>query len=341
MTPFSSVLSATIQNYLTLKRALGRQYSNEEHALAHLDRFLAAPRVDLVAETFAAWCLTLQHLASVTRRGRMRVVRNLCLYRRRGEPGCFVPMPPARSSTVNALLRWYRRRTRRAGEAALPGRLHGARLDRLDRLLPPVRRSEGPIPTPSGAIGTASCSCCASSQPRRNGPSSSWTWTTSAPSRSSRFSTTWSSTGATECHPQCAPRRGPRVLPVLRPGVPRTTRTLSTRPRRPVQANRQPPRGVPRARGDRGHPRRRPSRHRRRPPRLRAPRHHVQHRRAGPGNRRPVRGRPALGHARAGPSARQGAKGTSLPVVAPDRRPAACPACRTRPRAAIRRDSLP
>ena len=26
---------------------------------------------------------------------------------------------------------------------------------------------------------------------------------------------------------------------------PRTTRTLSTRPRRPVQANRQPPRGVP------------------------------------------------------------------------------------------------
>ena len=91
MTTFSSVLSDTIRSYLTLKRALGRQYSNEEHVLAHLDRFLAARRVDLTAETFAAWCLTLQHLASVTRRGRMRVVRNLCLYRRRGEPGCFIP----------------------------------------------------------------------------------------------------------------------------------------------------------------------------------------------------------------------------------------------------------
>ena len=91
MTTFSSVLSATIGSYLTLKRALGRQYAAEEWVLAHLDRFLAARRVDLVAETFAAWCLTLQHLATSTRRGRMRIVRNLCLYRRRGEPGCFVP----------------------------------------------------------------------------------------------------------------------------------------------------------------------------------------------------------------------------------------------------------
>ena len=91
MTSLNSVLSDTIRRYLTLKRALGRQYFNEERVLAHLDRFLAARRVDLVAESFAAWCLTLQHLASRVRRGRMRVVRNLCRYRRRGEPGCFVP----------------------------------------------------------------------------------------------------------------------------------------------------------------------------------------------------------------------------------------------------------
>ena len=91
MTTFSSVLSDTIRSYLTLKRALGRQYAAEEWVLGHLDRFLAASGVDLVAETFAAWCLTLQHLASGTRRARMRIVRNLCLYRRRGEPGCFIP----------------------------------------------------------------------------------------------------------------------------------------------------------------------------------------------------------------------------------------------------------
>ena len=60
MTPFSSGLSATIRSYLTLKRALGRQYAAEEWALAHMDRFLAARPVDLIAETFAAWCLTLR-----------------------------------------------------------------------------------------------------------------------------------------------------------------------------------------------------------------------------------------------------------------------------------------
>ncbi len=91
MTTFRSVLSVTIGSYLTLKRALGRQYAAEEWVLAHLDRFLAARHADLVAETFAAWCLTLQHLASGTRRARMRIVRNLCLYRRRSEPGCFLP----------------------------------------------------------------------------------------------------------------------------------------------------------------------------------------------------------------------------------------------------------
>jgi integrase len=88
---FSSVLATTITDYLTLKRALGRQYNGEEWVLARLDRFLAACNADLSAETFAAWCLTLQNLASGVRREHMRHVRNLCLYRRRREPGCFVP----------------------------------------------------------------------------------------------------------------------------------------------------------------------------------------------------------------------------------------------------------
>jgi integrase/recombinase XerD len=46
---------------------------------------------DLTAEAFAGWCLTLQHLASGTRRGRMREVRNFCLYRRRYEATSFIP----------------------------------------------------------------------------------------------------------------------------------------------------------------------------------------------------------------------------------------------------------
>jgi integrase len=88
---FGSVVASTMRSYLTLKRALGRQYAAEERVLARLDRFLASHHADLTAETFAGWCLTLQHLASGNRRGHMRDVRNLCLYRRRREPGCFVP----------------------------------------------------------------------------------------------------------------------------------------------------------------------------------------------------------------------------------------------------------
>lgn len=87
----SSVLAPVIASYLTLKRALGRQYDAERRVLEHVDRFLAARAADLAPETFAGWSITQQHLASGTRRARMRVVRNLCLYRRRREPSCFVP----------------------------------------------------------------------------------------------------------------------------------------------------------------------------------------------------------------------------------------------------------
>src|ERR1700756_4239457 len=91
MKTFSSVLATTMTEYLTLKRALGRQYNREEWVLTRVDRFLGARNTDLSAEMFAAWCVSLQNLASGVRRAHMRDVRNLCLYRRRREPGCFVP----------------------------------------------------------------------------------------------------------------------------------------------------------------------------------------------------------------------------------------------------------
>jgi len=87
----SSVLGPTIQSYLALKRALGREYAMVDRVLTHLDQFLAARHADVSPETFAEWCLTFQHLASGNRRNHMREVRNLCLYRRRREPSCFVP----------------------------------------------------------------------------------------------------------------------------------------------------------------------------------------------------------------------------------------------------------
>jgi integrase/recombinase XerD len=90
---FASEISQSIARFVALKEALGRKYAVEGAILRHLDAFLAATRADLDAENFAAWCLTYKHLTSGVRRKWMRVVRNLCLYRRRTEPSCFVPDP--------------------------------------------------------------------------------------------------------------------------------------------------------------------------------------------------------------------------------------------------------
>jgi integrase/recombinase XerD len=90
---FASSLGPVITRYLALKRALGREYRREGDIFAALDRFLADRQADLTAATFATWCPTFARLAPQVRRGWMRVVRNLCLYRQRGEPTCFVPDP--------------------------------------------------------------------------------------------------------------------------------------------------------------------------------------------------------------------------------------------------------
>lgn len=88
---FSSSVGATITHYLTLKRALGRRYVSEEYILKNLDCFLSRGRTDLDSESFTRWCDTHRHHTSGVRRSWMRVVRNLCLYRRRRKPSCFVP----------------------------------------------------------------------------------------------------------------------------------------------------------------------------------------------------------------------------------------------------------
>lgn len=103
-TPFLSILGPAIARYLALKEALGRRYATERAVLKSVDAFLAGcpDASDLSAETLAGWCHTQQHLTSGVRRSRMRILRNLCLYRRRTEPACFVPdsalFPPIHQS---------------------------------------------------------------------------------------------------------------------------------------------------------------------------------------------------------------------------------------------------
>jgi len=92
--PLRSILGPLIASYLALKQALGRLFTVEKNVLLALDRFLASSvsgSADLTSESFAAWGQSIAHLSSGVRRNHMRIVRNLCLYRRRNEPSCFVP----------------------------------------------------------------------------------------------------------------------------------------------------------------------------------------------------------------------------------------------------------
>lgn len=88
---FSSILAPVIVRYLAIKQGLGRQYTSEQRIFEKLDIFLSERNIDLTVESFTEWCHTYQHLASGVRRIWMRNVRNLCLYRNRTEPLCFIP----------------------------------------------------------------------------------------------------------------------------------------------------------------------------------------------------------------------------------------------------------
>jgi integrase/recombinase XerD len=91
---FASPLAPVITRYLSLKTALGRSYGTERQIFRVLDAFLVADHAaDLTPEVFERWCQSQAHLKSGNRRAQMRIVRNLCLYRRRTEPTCFVPDP--------------------------------------------------------------------------------------------------------------------------------------------------------------------------------------------------------------------------------------------------------
>lgn len=84
-------LAMSIEAFVALKRCLGRKYVAEAWVLARFDEFVADAGGDLDAATFAVWAASMGHLRATTRRQRMRIVRSLCLYRERTQPGCFVP----------------------------------------------------------------------------------------------------------------------------------------------------------------------------------------------------------------------------------------------------------
>lgn len=99
MTPHRSRpsrLGRVITRYVGLKTALGRRFDGERRVLQSLDAFLRADggrATGWSPESFSRWTQTLTHVSPTVRRKRLQIVRNLCLYRRRTEPDCFVPDP--------------------------------------------------------------------------------------------------------------------------------------------------------------------------------------------------------------------------------------------------------
>jgi integrase/recombinase XerD len=89
-------LSSEIEQYLKVKRSLGRNYSVEAAVLSHFDNFMGVcypSSQDMTGEIFTAWASTLGHLSPTVRRKRMRIVRNFCLFRQRSQPDLFIPDP--------------------------------------------------------------------------------------------------------------------------------------------------------------------------------------------------------------------------------------------------------
>jgi integrase/recombinase XerD len=88
----STRLDSAITRFVAHQRAFGRGYSHQQYVLRALGRFIARKGAnDLSASLFAQWSEEQRHLASTTLYGRQLLVRKLCLFRRRGDPKCFVP----------------------------------------------------------------------------------------------------------------------------------------------------------------------------------------------------------------------------------------------------------
>ena len=94
MTVATTAFTDQVAAYLAHWRALGRRYRQEQWLLQTLLREL--PQLgfdDLSASSFDRWFDARQHRHANSRHNWGRIIRNFCLFRRRSDPGCFLPGP--------------------------------------------------------------------------------------------------------------------------------------------------------------------------------------------------------------------------------------------------------
>ena len=90
--PCMDAWDAAVTAYMTSRHAIGRAYRKEEVILCQVRGFLLeAGAIDLDLALFERWRAQFQHLSSSTRVVREHTVYKFYRYRRRSDPGCFLP----------------------------------------------------------------------------------------------------------------------------------------------------------------------------------------------------------------------------------------------------------
>jgi integrase/recombinase XerD len=104
-TGFRSRLAESLQRYLRMRRALGRNYHGEEIILRRWDAFLLrryGKARTVTPPMFQLWAQTMTGLTAIVRRNRMRIVRNFLLFHARRHPE---PTSPIRRSSPGRVSR--------------------------------------------------------------------------------------------------------------------------------------------------------------------------------------------------------------------------------------------
>ncbi len=92
---FASSLAPRIEQFIALKRAMGRKYAKNEVQLRQLDRFVAsrpgARPTTLSRELVEDWFMAGKHLHPRTKKKRVSIIRQLALHMARFDPSTYVP----------------------------------------------------------------------------------------------------------------------------------------------------------------------------------------------------------------------------------------------------------
>lgn len=91
---YPTAFDRAIGEFVRHKRVFGRKFEYAEYALKAILGFVARQHArDLNASLFERWSKAQRNLSPTTLYGRQLLVRQLCLFRKRSNPRCFVPDP--------------------------------------------------------------------------------------------------------------------------------------------------------------------------------------------------------------------------------------------------------